>query len=91
MVDELAIEIGPAVVIGRVVDEPPRAVPEWAVSALAISFCTKVHEASRLKELPPEPVGVLEPEMEEPEVPGVLYTSFIVLRGELELTKTRVD
>ena len=36
LVDELAMEIGPAVVIGRAVDEPPHAVPEWAVSALAI-------------------------------------------------------
>lgn len=42
-----------------------------------------------MKELPPEPVGVVEPEAEGPEVPGVLHTLFIVLRGELELTKNK--
>ena len=56
VVDELAIEIGPAAVV---VDNPPGAVPKWVASASAISSCTKVRKASRFKEPPPELVGVV--------------------------------
>ena len=67
--DELAVETGPAAVV---VDDPPGAVP---ASALAISSCTRVRKASRSKE--PELVGVVEPEAEGAELPGVLLASLI--------------
>ena len=69
--DELAVETGPAAVV---VDDPPGAVP---ASALAISSCTRVRKASRSKEPPPELVGVVEPEAEGAELPGVLLASLI--------------
>ena len=68
------MEIGPAAVV---VDSPSGAVPEWVASALAISSCTKVRKASWSKEPPPELVGVVEPEAEGPELPGILLASLI--------------